>query len=172
MTFASIQRTTHLLIGQLAAGAALSMLAVVPATAQSLKDQLIGTWAMESNVEEYADGKKVSWDPSLKGMAMYDSGGRFIFMATEIGNRKKIEGNPALNPVGKMVSFFGTYSVNEDDKTLTHKIVGASSPLWDGTEQKRIVTKIDASAMVFKAAAPIGSALGPFVPVVSWKKMP
>ena len=57
------------------------------------------------------------------------------------------------------------------DKTLTHKIVGASSPLWDGTEQKRIVTTINASAMVFKAAAPIGSAQGPFTPVATFKKM-
>ena len=66
------------LISKLAIGAVLSMLAVVPATAQSLKDQLIGTWSMESNVEEYADGKKVSWDPSLKGIVMYDAGGRFV----------------------------------------------------------------------------------------------
>ena len=159
------------LTSKIAIGAVLSMLAVVPATAQSLKDQLVGTWSMESNIEEYADGKKVSWDPSLKGMVMYDAGGRFMLMATEIGNRKKVDGNPALNPVGKMISYFGTYNVNEADKTLTHKIVGASSPLWDGTEQKRIVTTINASAMVFKAAAPIGSAQGPFTPVATFKKM-
>ena len=158
------------LISKVAIGAVLSMLVIAPATAQSLKDQLVGTWSMESNIEEYADGKKVSWDPSLKGMVMYDAGGRFILMAAEIGNRKKVEGNPALNPVGKMISYFGTYTVNEADKTLTHKIVGASSPLWDGTEQKRVVTTINQTAMVFKAVTPIGSAQGPFVPVAAWKK--
>ena len=148
----------------------LSLLAAVPASAQTLKDQLIGTWSMESNIEEYADGKKVSWDPSLKGMVMYDAGGRFILMATEVGNRKKVEGNPALNPVGRLIGYFGMYTVDEADKTITHKIVGASSPIWDNTDQKRVVTAITASSMIFKAAAPIPSAQGPFVPVVTWKK--
>jgi hypothetical protein len=147
-----------------------SMAAVLPAAAQSVKDQLVGTWSVESNVEEYADGKKVSWDPSLKGMVVYDAGGRFVLMMAETGIRKKVEGNPALNPVGKMISYFGTYSVDEASKTLTHKIVGSSFPNWDGSEQKRVVTSINASGMVFKSAAPIPSAQGPFVPVVTWKK--
>lgn len=147
----------------------MSMLAAAPASAQSLKDQLIGTWSVESNIEEYADGKKVSWDPSMKGMVMFDAGGRFSLMLAELGNRKKVDGNPALNPAGKMISYFGTYTVNEADKTLTYKIVGASSPLWDGTEQKRVVT-INGSTLVTKPAAPIPSAQGPFVPVVTWKK--
>ena len=152
-----------------ATSATLFILVALPASAQSLKDQLVGTWSMESNIEEYADGKKVSWDPSLKGMVIYDAGGRFMLMGAEVGTRKKVEGNPSLNPVGKMISYFGTYSVDEATKTLTHKIVGASSPIWDNTEQKRVVTTIDSSG--FKAAAPIPSANGPFVPVVTWKKM-
>ena len=112
----------------------------------------------------------MSWDPSLKGMVMYDAGGRFILMATEIGNRKKVDGNPALNPVGKMINYFGTYTVGESDKTLTHKIVGASSPLWDGTEQKRIIT-ISADAMRFRAATPLPSPDGPFIPIIDWVRV-
>ena len=144
----------------------LSMLAVVPASAQSVKDQVIGTWSVVSVVEEYTDGKKVSWD--AKGMAMLDAGGRFILMLADVAARKKVDGNPADNPVGKMISYFGTYTISEADKMLTYKIVGASSPLWDGAEQKRVVT-INGSSLVIKSA-PIPSAQGPFVSVVTWKK--
>ena len=158
------------LLSKLVTAAVLSQLAALPANAQSLKDQLVGTWSMDSNVEEYTDGKKVSWDPNAKGMLMIDSGGRFTLMLVEVGNRKNVEGNPAANPVGKMISYFGTYTVSDADKTLTYKIVGASFPSWDGIEQKRSVS-VDASKLVIKPSAPIPSAQGPFVPVVTYSKM-
>lgn len=68
-----------------------------------------------------------------------------------------------------MISYFGTYTVNETDKTLAFQIIGASFPGWDGTEQKRTVT-INATSLVLKPTAPIPSPQGPFVPVVTWKK--
>ena len=158
-------------LGTIALGAVLSLLPTLPAKAQSLKDQLVGTWSMDSNVEEYTDGKKVPWDANAKGMVMFDSGGRFTLMLAEVGIRKMVEGNPAANPVGKMISYFGTYAVNEADKTLTYKIVGGSFPAWDGTEQKRLVTTIDAGKLVYKAVAPLPSAAGPFVPVLTFSRM-
>ena len=151
-------------------GAALAVLAALPANAQSLKEQVVGTWSMDSNVEEYADGKKIPWDPNAKGMLMFDKGGQFTLMLAEIGNRKKVEGNPALNPVGKMIAYFGTYTVDEAAKTLTFKIVAASFPGWDGTDQTRSISA-DASKLVSKPTAPIPSAQGPFVPVVTYSRM-
>ena len=158
------------LLSTIVVGAALAVLAALPANAQSLKEQVVGTWSMDSNVEEYADGKKVSWDPNAKGMLMFDAGGRFTLMLAEIGNRKKVEGNPALNPVGKMIAYFGTYTINEAAKTLTFKIIGASFPGWDGTDQTRAIS-VDASKLVAKPTAPIPSAQGPFVPVVTYSRM-
>ena len=157
------------LVGKLAIGTVLSLLAVLPASAQSMKDKLVGTWSAVSNVEEYADGKKVAWE-GLQGTAMFDAGGRFSLMMAE-GNRKRVEGNPAQNPVGRMISYFGTYTVNDADKTLTFRIVGASTPNWDGTEQKRVVSTLDASALVYKTSAPLPTPQGPLVPVVTWKKL-
>ncbi len=158
------------LLSTLVIGATLSVLAAIPANAQSIKDQVVGTWSMDSNVEEYADGKKISWDPSAKGLLMLDNGGRFTQVLAEVGIRKKVEGNPALNPVGKMIAYFGTYTVNEADKTLTYKITGASFPNWDGIEQTRSIS-VDASKLVSKPTAPIPSAQGPFVPVVTYSRM-
>ena len=154
----------------LIAGVTVSILAALPASAQSIKDQIVGTWAMDSNVEEYADGKKISWDPGAKGMLMLDSSGHFTQVLAEIGNRKKVEGNPALNPVGKMIAYFGTYTVNEADKTVTYKIIGASFPSWDGIEQTRVVS-VDATKLVSKPSAPFPSPQGPFTPVVTYSRM-
>ena len=102
---------------------------------------------------------------------MFDAGGRFALILVEVGSRKKIEGNPALNPVGRMISYFGTYAVNEADKVLSYKIVGASFPDWDGTEQKRAIATLDAAKLVTKSVAPIPSAQGPFVPVVTFTRV-
>ena len=146
------------------------MLTTLPAVAQSLKDQIVGTWSMDTNVEEYVDGKKIPWDPNAKGMLMFDNGGRFVQVLAEIGNRKKVEGNPAMNPTGKMIAYFGTYTVNETDKTVTYKIIGSSFPNWDGTAQTRSML-VDASKLVSKPTAPIPSAQGPFIPVVTYSRM-
>ena len=158
------------LLSRIVVGAALSVLAALPVNAQSIKDQVVGTWSMDSNVEEYTDGKKIPWDSNAKGMLMLDNSGHFTQVLAEIGNRKKVEGNPAMNPVGKMIAYFGTYTVNEADKTVTYKIVGASFPSWDGIEQTRSIS-VDASKLVSKPTAPIPSAQGPFVPVVTYSRM-
>ena len=158
------------LLSTIVVGAALAVLAALPANAQSLKEQVVGTWSMDSNVEEYIDGKRIPWDSNAKGMLMFDNGGHFTQVLAEIGNRKKVEGNPALNPVGKMIAYFGTYTVNEADKTLTYKIIGASFPAWDGIDQTRSIS-VDASKLVSKPTAPIPSAQGPFVPVVTYSRM-
>ena len=158
------------LLSRIVVGAALSVLAALPANAQSMKDQVVGTWSLDSNVEEYTDGKKIPWDSNAKGMLMLDNSGHFTQVLAEIGNRKKVEGNPALNPVGKMIAYFGTYTVNEADKTLTYKIIGASFPNWDGTDQTRSISA-DASKLVSKPIAPIPSAQGPFIPVVTYSRM-
>ena len=158
------------LLSTIVVGATLSVLAAVSANAQSMKDQIVGTWSMDSNVEEYTDGKKISWDPSAKGMLMFDNGGHFTQVLAEIGIRKKVEGNPAMNPVGKMIAYFGTYIVNEADKTVTYKIIGASFPGWDGSDQTRSIS-LDASKLVSKPTAPIPSAQGPFLPVVTYSRM-
>ncbi len=48
-----------------------------PAAAQTLKDQLVGSWTLVSNTEEYADGSKVVWGPDAKGSLMLDKNGQY-----------------------------------------------------------------------------------------------
>jgi hypothetical protein len=140
-----------------------------PATAQPLKDQLVGSWSTVSNTEEYADGNKTPWGPDVKGTLLFEANGQFA-LEIGVGERAKPAGNPAENPVGKFIAYFGSYDVDEASKTISFKIVRSSFPGWDGTEQKRVVTEIG-DQMTFKSGAPIPSGKGPFTPVVVWSRV-
>ena len=48
-----------------------------------------------------------------------------------------------------MITHFGTYSVNEADKTLTTRIEGSSFPKSSRTEQKRIIASLTADELKY-----------------------
>lgn len=139
------------------------------AWADGLKDQVVGSWTIVSNTEDYADGSKSMWGPDIKGSLMMAANGQFS-LQIGVGGRPVPQGNPAENPAGKYIAYFGTYAISDADKTLTFNIVRSSFPAWDGTQQKRIVTAAG-DQLSFKAAAPIPSAKGPFVPTVVWDRV-
>jgi hypothetical protein len=58
------------------------------------------------------------------------------------------------------IAYFGTYSVDEKDKTLTLNIDGSTFPNWTGTSQTRSVTLADGVLTQF---LPIGSGGGTVV---------
>src|SRR5215831_21066908 len=53
--------------------------------------------------------------------------------------RKQSDRDGKPRPPGSL-AHFGTYTVNEADKTLIFRIEGSTYPSWDGTEQKRVFT--------------------------------
>src|SRR5215475_11303699 len=82
-----------------------------------------------------------------KGAAMFYANGRFTFMIMRSdlprfasNNRAQATAEEGKAVAQGMIAFYGTYTVNEGDKTLTTLIEGSSYPnLIDG-EQKRIIT--------------------------------
>ena len=150
-------------------GAFLAMTCVTSsgANAQTLNEQLAGTtWSLVSNTEEYTDGNRIVWTPDPKGLLIFDKTGAYS-LQIGVADRPKVNGNPAENPTGRYIAYFGTYTAA--DRDITFKITRATFPNWDGTEQKRVVTAIG-DQLIYKAAAPIPSAKGPFVPVLIWKR--
>lgn len=141
-----------------------------PAAAQSLKDQLVGSWNLVSNTETYEDGSKYVWGPDAKGSLIIEVNGQFSLMVA-VGGRTSAKGNPAENPAGRVIGYFGSYTVTDADKTLAFQIERATFPGWDGTTQKRIVSAIGPDQMTFQSAAPILSGKGPFTPVVVWSRV-
>jgi hypothetical protein len=120
----------------------------------SLKE-LVGSWIFVSAQDVKPDGSKVDpWGPNPKGAAMYDANGRFTFMIMRSDLPKFASNNRAQATAeeGKavaqgMIAFYGTYTINEGDKTLTTRIEGSSYPNLIGGEQKRIITSLTADEL-------------------------
>jgi hypothetical protein len=118
------------------------------AQGSSLKEQLVGTWTMVSNVNTHPDGTKYeALGPNPRGVFILDRNGHFAI--TIIGEqRPKFASNSRLQgtadenmaAVHGAIAYFGTYTVNESDRTLNFHIERCTFPNWDGTDQKRIVT--------------------------------
>jgi hypothetical protein len=115
---------------------------------KSLKDQLVGTWMLVSSDTVQSNGtRSPTFGPSPKGIAIFDSGGHYAFEFTSssvpkfAGNNRTAgtaEENKAV--VQGSLAHFGTYIVNEGDRSFTLHIEGSSFPNWTGTEQKRTFT--------------------------------
>lgn len=140
-----------------------------PAEAQTLKDQIVGTWTLASIVNQYQGGRKdtAPFGPDVKGQLMLDRTGRYSLQLIG-GNRPKTAGDPR-NPVGPAVANFGTYSIGEGDKSLTFHAERATYPAFDGTDAKTTVI-IKGDEMTY-VRAPIASPAGTFVPTLEWKRV-
>ncbi len=131
-------------------GFGIGMLLVGDARAQqkTLKDQLVGTWTLVSNDNVAPDGtKRQLFGPNPKGIVIYDANGRYAqFMVNptrpKFKGKTRLDGTPEENKavLQATTAHFGTWSVNEGDKTLTHHVEFHIFPNDDGSESKRTIT--------------------------------
>ena len=103
-----------------------------------------------------ADGKKsFPFGETPKGILIFTPDGRFaqIHVAGDVpkfasGNR--LTGTPeeyaAINK--RSLSVFGTYTVDEEKKTVTYKIVSSTFPNWEGEAQTRTIDRLSADEFV------------------------
>ena len=105
---------------------------------------LVGTWALVSVVAE-RDGRKFdSYGPNAKGLLVFDANGRYSMIliaaglphfAAGIRSSGTADENKAV--VAGSIAHFGTYVVDETDKTFTFQIDRATFPNWEGKHSKR-----------------------------------
>jgi hypothetical protein len=100
----------------------------IVAQQKSLKEQVQGPWSMVSCNSTDTKGEKVDYCSNPKGILILAGNGNYA-STTLAGNRKD------LNAPGVAVNF-GTWSVNEADKTLTLHFVGAYNPVNEGRDIK------------------------------------
>ncbi len=151
--------------------ALLSVLGLAPLTGdavaqqKTLKEQLVGTWALVSNTTTLPDGNKAdTWGPNPKGQAIYESNGRMSWIITasnlpKFASNNRVTGTPDENKAVVLgsIAYFGTYAVNEADKSYTVQIEGSTFPNWAGTAQKRMIA---ISGDEFTFSNPAGSGGG------------
>jgi Lipocalin-like domain len=139
-------------------------LAMVPGGAaaqqKSLKDQLVGTWTFVSSTAKLADGNPV-WGPNSKGQLSLDANGRYstIIVRSDLAkyaSNNRMQTAPAEDKatVQGAIALFGTYTVNEADRSYTIRVDGSSYPNWNGTDRKQFVESITADELKIRNPAP------------------
>src|SRR5712692_5571964 len=126
------------------------------AAAQSLKDQIVGTWNFVIAEVTAPDGKKsFPFGETPKGILIFTADGRFaqIHVASDvprIASNNRLTGTPEeyAGIMQRSLSVFGTYTVDEANKTVTYNIVSASFPNWEGEAQTRVIDKLTTEEFV------------------------
>ena len=112
-------------------------------SAQTAKD-LIGAWLTVSVAVDQGDRKLEPFGPNAKGTQIYDASDRFATIVMR-GDLPKVASNNMQTSTAEesliiahgSLAYYGTYTVNDVDKTVTVKIEGASFPNFAGTTQTR-----------------------------------
>ena len=128
-----------------------SAMAVVQ-QADPLKKQIIGTWNFTVAEVKAPDGKiSYPFGEKPKGILVLTPDGYFTQIHVA-GDVPKIASNHHLTGtpeeygaiMRRSLSVFGTYTVDEDKKTVTFHLVSSSFPNWEGESQTRTIDKLTA----------------------------
>src|SRR5258708_4243174 len=144
----------------------------------SLKEQLLGSWTLVSHETVRPDGSRyLMFGADPQGVAFFDAGGQYIITAMRSDRAKYTMSNvPQFFAQGGTaeenkaaaqgsMTYFGTYSVSEADRTIAIHIEGSSFPNWNGADQKRIFAITgDELKLTSPAATGAGTA------EVAWKR--
>src|SRR5262249_44380169 len=139
----------------------------------SAKEQLVGAWYLVSIEFVRPDGSRsATFGASPKGIAFFDAGGHYIISVMRSDRPKYAinnfaEGTAEENKATAQgtITYFGTYSINEADRTIAIHIEGSSFPNWNDADQKRIfVIAGDELKLISPPASGAGTA------EVAWKR--
>jgi hypothetical protein len=116
---------------------------------KSLKEQLVGSWTLVSWDQRNPEGTTVQqFGANPKGIAFFDTSGHYIITVMRSDRAKY-----AIDSFGQIaqataaenkataqgtITYFGTYSVSEADRTIAIHVEASSFPNWNGTDQKRL----------------------------------
>jgi hypothetical protein len=140
-------------------------LALLPASSfgqqKSLKEQIVGTWTHVSTkykLYKFPDGKTTdTFGPNAKGMLMLDAAGHVVFITMrpdlpKFASKDRTKGTPEENKsvVAGSFAYFGTYAVNEAERTFTVHYEGTTFPNFDGIDAKRTITTLTADELKYE----------------------
>jgi len=120
---------------------------------KSLKEQLVGAWTLVSSEITDKDGtKQPDFGSNPKGVLIFDASGKYAQLLEQPGRskfkaRENLRRDTPAEEYGEAArgyaAAFGTWSVNEADKTLIRLIEGSLIPNAEGREVKASVSVAD-----------------------------
>jgi Lipocalin-like domain len=119
---------------------------------QTLQSGLEGTWKITAAYDQFVDGhKRNPWGENPQGVADYTPNGTFIFQIMGGNRSAKPDTNPS-DPVGPAIAFFGSYTVDEQNKTYTFHVQQCTFPQWNGISRTTTVADISPTTLKIVAA--------------------
>ena len=131
------------------------------AKAKVKKKQLVGGWSLVSASAPSPDVQPFGADD---GFAVFQPNGRFSLQLVlsslpKFASNNRAKGTPEENKgvVQGSIAYFGTYSLEASDGTLTLHIERSTFPNWNGLDQKRLITSLTADELKYaNPAASVG----------------
>jgi hypothetical protein len=129
-----------------------------PAAAEeNIAKRIVGAWTLDAVTAERADGTKAEpFGPNPKGIIIFTDGGYFSLFQSRADLPKLIENDrgkataeEAKAVVGGSIAYYGIYSVNETDKSLSVTLDGATFVNLLGGAQRRDITSLTADELRF-----------------------
>lgn len=123
-----------------------------------IRDSLVGPWIFVSVIAEQADGTRTEpFGQEPRGIIVFTAEGYFSLFQSRAevprlstGDRARATAEEAQGIVSAAIAYFGTYTVNEADRTLSLRLVGSTfSNLMGPGEQRRVVTAISDTELRF-----------------------
>lgn len=141
---------------------------------RSAKEQLVGTWMFVSAVNTRPDGTK--FDPFAKGtqgMLIFDNTGHFSSQTIQSNipkfasnNRQEGTADEFRAVAQGILSYFGTYSLDDSGKTLIQHVESSSFPNFNGKNRTWAIAIMgDELTLSGQAAASGGTN------VLKWKRV-
>lgn len=115
------------------------------ARAEVLDEQLAGAWTYVAVDTVRPDGSRTPmYGPNPQGLVIFDGHGHYALVNSR-GDLPKYVANDRMRGTAEeyrttvqgSIAHFGTYTINEADKTITFHIATSTFPNWNGVEQRR-----------------------------------
>jgi len=134
----------------------------IGAQQKTLKEQLVGTWTFVGSTGKNPDGSPI-WGANPKGLLIFTDNGRYsthIVRADvpKFAAKNRLQGTPDENKAAVLgsIASFGTFTVNEANKSFTVRFEGSSYPNNTETEQIRPFTITGEELKVINPASSAG----------------
>ena len=130
----------------------------VAAQPTSIREGILGAWTFVSVVSERDDGVTAQpFGAEPKGIIIFTPSGHFSLFQSRAeiprlaaNDRARATAEEAQGVVGSSIAYFGTYTVNEADRTLSLRIEASTfANVADANPQRRIITTLTPNELMF-----------------------
>jgi len=140
----------------------------------ALKQQIVGTWSLVSDVIDQDGGKVAPFGDAPKGSMILAPNGTFSLVITKpdvpkFASNNRATGTDVENKAAVQggIAYFGSYTVEDATRTVNLHLDGSTFPNWAGNDQKRIV-EVSGDELRWKNPT---TSLGTGVATLVWKRV-